>query len=288
MKASSPHPRQTAEMEKALHHPFKAAAFDVDGTLTHFARFIIPSFVAETLVGIPEHIPRAICTGRDLDFIQTQLRHICSHSQNPEEELKRWWIFAENGTVGYRWNSKKKDYEVWCEVNWPKEPQQDTLEAFSKDVLGSQGVFILRNHTVVVRHPDWVYLWPRLTRFMSKRSHKKLVNILEKNRWGDSFRVQDSGIGNVILPIEGGKGNAMKRWSKMLKLPIKDILVVGDQAAPGENDEDFLNGHNGTAFSVGTLTENLYPLPVLDHRGRPLSGPEGTATLLKRVEWAKV
>lgn len=276
---------QEAALKKALQHPFKAVAFDVDGTLTHFARFVIPTFMAEALVKIPEGIPRAICTGRDLRFIHTQLLHICSHSLNPDEELKRWWIFAENGGVGYRWNSHKKDFEQCFEVPWPEHPSKDTLEAFGKDKLGGSGVFLLREHTVIIRHPDWIYLFPTLTRFMSKRSHKKLDKILEQNSWADTFMVQDSGIGNVILPRISGKGNAMQRWAKAIEIPVKDILVIGDQPRPGENDEDFLCGDNGTSFTVGGLTKNTVPLPVLNERSRRLKGPEGTAELLGQVKW---
>lgn len=274
--------------EKALKHPFKAVAFDVDGTLTHFARFMIPSFMAEALVKIPPNIPRAICTGRDLEFIHTQLKHICGHSPDAQAEQERWTIFSENGSEGYRWNSRKKDYESWFEVPWPKEPTMDTVEAFGKDKLGSQGVFLIREHTVVVRHPDWVYLSPKVTRYMSKRSHGKLETLFHKNGWSDEFSIQDSGIGNVILPKESGKGNAMQRWAKILKLSVKDLLVVGDQPEEGGNDEDFISGRNGIGFSVGGSTPYIYPLSVLSEAGTRLLGPEGTTALLGQVRWEEV
>jgi len=280
-------PAQLTALDHAFHHPFKAVAFDVDGTLTHFARFLIPVFMAEALVQIPENIPRAICTGRDLKFIHTQLEHICSHSPDPQKEQSRWTIFSENGGQGYRWNARKKDYESWFEVPWPAEPKMDTLEAFGKDKLGSQGIFLLREHTMVIRHPDWVYLSPKFTRFMSRRSHRKMETLFAKNSWNKDLMIQDSGIGNVILPKASGKGHAMLRWAKELGVPVHDILVIGDQPEVGGNDEDFLSGHHGTAFSVGGLTHNVYPLPVLSHRGTPMKGPEATSSLLRRVEWGK-
>ncbi len=273
--------------EAALKHLFKAVAFDVDGTLTHFARFTIPTFMAEALVKIPSNIPRAICTGRDLRFIHTQLLHICAHSLNPDKEIERWSVFAENGGVGYHWNARKKDFEPWFEIPWPKTPSKDTVEAFGKDKLGSTGIFMLRENTIVVRHPDWYYLSTAFTRFMSKRNHHKLERVFIKNEWDKTFLIQDSGIGNVILPRESGKGNAMQRWSKDLKIPLQDILVVGDQPKVGGNDEDFLSGKNGSAFTVGDLTHTLSPLPVLDKKGRRLKGPEGTAALLGQVNWYK-
>ncbi len=279
---------QKEAYEKAMKHPFKAVAFDVDGTLTTFARFAIPSFMAEVLVAIPENIPRAVCTGRDLKFIHEQIKHICGHSEDPEAEQKRWTVFSENGSVGYRWNPRKKDYDAWFEVAWPKEPTMDIVEAYGKDKLGSQGVFLIREHTMVVRHPDWVYLSPKVTRYMSKRSHGKLHTLFTHNGWLDEFLIQDSGIGNVILPKKSGKGNAMQRWSKALDLSVKDILVIGDQPEEGGNDEDFISGRNGTGFTVGKTTPYVYPLPVLSEAGTRLIGPEGTASLIKQVRWEEV
>ncbi len=282
------HPDQSVALKRALHHPFKAVAFDMDGTLTKLSRFLIPSDLAATLITIPPQIPRALCTGRPLEYIHTQLEHICSHAPDPAAELERWWIFAENGGIGYHWNSRKKEYQSFYEIPWPSgKITQDALEAFIKDRLGWMVTVRIRPYSMVVRYPHWIYFFPRLTRTVSRHTYKRLHRLLQDMKLEHDFSVQDSGIGNIILPKESGKGHAMERWAKALSLPLPDLLVVGDQPRPGENDEDFLSGHHGTSFSVGTFTENLYPLPVVDHRGRPLKGPEGTAALLRRVEWGK-
>ena len=123
---------------------------------------------------------------------------------------------------------------------------------------------------------------------MSKRSHGKLETLFHKNGWSDEFSIQDSGIGNVILPKESGKGNAMQRWAKILKLSVKDLLVVGDQPEEGGNDEDFISGRNGIGFSVGGSTPYIYPLSVLSEAGTRLLGPEGTTALLGQVRWEEV
>ena len=108
-------------------------------------------------------------------------------------------------------------------------------------------------------------------------------NLFKKMDLDEHFLIQDSGIGCLIIPAESGKGKAVKRWAKHLKIPLKDILVIGDQPLKGENDEEFLNGHFGTSFTVGHQSHNTYPLPVLDERGRKLRGPEGTEYLLKAL-----
>lgn len=282
------HPHQSSALEKALHHPFKAVAFDMDGTLTKLSRFLIPRDLSQTLTEIPPHIPRALCTGRPLEYIHTQLTLICSHATDPAAEHARWWIFAENGGIGYRWNPRKKEYTHFYEIPWPSEKvTQDALEAFIKDRLGWMVTVRIRPYSMVVRYPNWVYFFPRLTRTISRHTYKRLHRLLEDMNLHHDFSVQDSGIGNILLPKESGKGHAMVRWAKELGIPLHDILVVGDQPRPGENDEDFLSGHHGTSFTVGELTENIYPLPVLSSRGTHLKGPTGTAALLKRVEWGK-
>jgi hydroxymethylpyrimidine pyrophosphatase-like HAD family hydrolase len=260
----------------------------VDGTLTKLSRFIIPSELSRTLANIPPNIPRALCTGRPLQHITTQLEHICSHAPDPAAEHARWWIFAENGGIGYRWNPRKKEYTPFYEIPWPSEKaSQDALEAFIKDRLGWMVTVRLRPNSMVIRYPNWVYFFPRFTRAVSRHTYKRIHRLLQDMKLEHDFSVQDSGIGNILIPKESGKGHAMIRWTKELGIPLHDLLVVGDQPRPGENDEDFLSGQHGTSFSVGSLTQNLYPLPVLDHRARPLHGPQGTAALLRRVEWGK-
>ena len=197
--------------------------------------------------------------------------------------------FVLNKGVGgvrqsYGWNARKKEYTPFYDLPWPQEKiTQDTLEAFIKDRLGGLVVIRLRPYSMVIRYHDWLYFFPRLTRMVSRRVHKRLSHLLQHLKLDLDFCVQDSGIGNVLFPKESGKGHAMERWAKRLKIPLKDILVIGDQAHPGGNDEDFLSGRYGTAFTVGRQTKNLYPLPVLDHRGHPMKGPTGTAALLGRV-----
>ncbi len=277
---------QKKAYQKALQDPLKAVAFDVDGTLTHFSRFIIPRSLAEVLVQIPPHIPRAICTGRELQFIHSQLKHICSHAENPQEERKRWVIFLENGALAYEWDEDKQDYKSFLEVPWPEPYQKEEMQAVIKKHMRGRGSVGVRDYTLVVLNPRWAYFFPNLTKLLSKRNHARLETLFRKRGWDKAFSVQNSGIGNVILSKESGKGNAMQHWAKHLKIRADEILVVGDQPRLGGNDADFLNGRNGTPFTVGELTHEDYPFPVHDAKGHRLQGPEGTKALLGQVTWS--
>lgn len=275
---------QEKAYQHAMKRQYKAIAFDIDGTLTPFGRWIIPESLRDTLLSIPQNIPLALCTGRPLDYIKRQLKHICESGANPEREMQRWFVLSENGGAGFHFNLKKKDFDSFFKLEWPSaQLTKETLEAFIKDKFGWHVVFIVREHSVVIRFHTWIYLFPRITRFLSRRVAGELRTLLKSMGQDKNFSVEDSGIGNLIIPAKSGKGKAVKLWAKHLGISTKDILVIGDQPNIGQNDEEFLSGLFGTSFTVGALSKNTFPLPVLDHRGRHLKGPEGTERLLKRL-----
>ncbi|MEK9159965.1 MAG: HAD family hydrolase [Patescibacteria group bacterium] len=276
-------PAQEKATHAALKRHYKAVAFDIDGTLTELSRWTIPETLCEVLNSLPREVPLAFCTGRSMEHIQGKLAHIFKKAPDEDVQRKRWHILSENGGAGFTWNPRKKDYEKFLDVTWPNSViTQDTLEAFIKDKLGWTAQFIIKEHSMVIRFHDWLYLFPRLVRLVSSRTAKKLHHLFAKMGIQKDLLIQDSGVGNLIIPKESGKGKAVARWAKHLDIPLSDILVIGDQANSGENDEEFLCGNYGTPFTVGRQTSNLYPLPVLDERGRKLWGPRGTEYLLRK------
>lgn len=270
-----------------MNRKFKAVAFDVDGTLTKLSRFHIPWSLLETMVQIPKHIPLAICSGREFKHIRSKVTHICSASPFSDEERKRWYIFSENGSIGHKYNKKNGEYDQLYEMSWPSRIiSQDAMEAFIKDRFGWHAIVRFHEHNMVVYFQRWFYLFPRLVRKMSAQSAKKIQKLINEMGHAEYFTVLDSGIGNIVQPVNSGKGKAMKHWADHLGISVRDILVIGDQAGPGKNDEEFLSGEFGTSFTVGQKTKNTWPLPVLDDKGRKLWGPEGTEYLLGQVKWA--
>lgn len=277
-------PAQEEATQKALKHRYKAVAFDIDGTLTELSRWIIPESLCKVLNDLPLDVPLAFCTGRAVDHIKGKLAHIVDYAVNPKEQQLRWSILAENGGAGYFWNPKKKNYDRFFEVPWPDSViTQDALEAFIKDKLGWHVQIMIKEHSMVVRFHDWSYIFPRIARMLSSRTSKQLATLFKKMKIEHDIQILDSGVGNLLVPKASGKGKAVAQWAKHLGISLKDVLVIGDKAQPGENDEEFLCGKYGTAFTVGHQTANLFPLPVLDEHGRKLWGPAGTEWLLRNL-----
>lgn len=267
---------QEKAYKKAMKKKYKAVAFDVDGTLTNFSRFMIPNSLARTLENLPEGLPMAICTGRPIQYITGELGHLV-HKKNR-------YVFGENGGIGHKYDEKNDEFKKILDVKWPSERVTvDALEAFIKDKFGWHVDVSVRAHSVVVRYPEWFYLFPRFVRKISGKVAKQLRKLMRDMELDDILMVQDSGIGNIIIPRKSGKGKAMQAWAKKLKIPVSSILVVGDQGNEGENDEDFLDGKSGTSFTVGKQTKNVYPLPVLDEKTRKVWGPSGTNYLLNQL-----
>jgi len=273
--------------DSAMKKKFKAAAFDIDGTLTDIRKFIMPGHLIKTLAHIPGHVPLAICTGRDIEHVQTRLQHICDAGPQTNEHRTRWFIFCENGGIGFFYDCRTQKYKKFFEIPWPnKKITQEAMQAFLKDRLGWHAVISIRTHSIIVHFPRPFYIFPRFINHVSKKTASRLTKIIDEMGLSKDFSVEDSGIGSVIIPRESGKGKAIKRWSEHLRIPIKDILVVGDQAQKGKNDAEFLSGDYGTSFTVGAQTPSVYPLPVLDSTGKKLWGPEGTQYLLEQIKFA--
>jgi HAD superfamily hydrolase (TIGR01484 family) len=281
---------QEKAYKQAMKRKYKAAAFDIDGTLTHFARFLVPHSLSRKLDALTKNIPVAICTGRPLEYIRGELGHIV-HQKNA-------FVFCENGSIGYRYDPKTEDFKKILEIPWPHRAiKKDAMAAFLKDRFGWRIHIKHYKHTLVVIYPEWIYTFPKFARKVSARAAKDARKLLKEMDMHEHFTIRDSGIGLIVLPSNSGKGPAMQAWAKHLKIPVRSILTIGDQAGPGENDEDFLNGKNGTAFTVGKQTKNTWPLPVLENSGlsksgsfksnpRKIWGPEGTESLLEQVKFA--
>ncbi len=280
----------STQQEKAFHSAmkkkFKAAAFDVDGTLTHLGKPNIKKGLVNTLAHLPSHVPLAICTGREVHHLQSRLAHICETNVDGHNHRMRWTIFCENGSAGYTFDCKTQEYKKWFEIPWPeKEIKKTVLAAFITERLGWPARVVEREYSLVIRFPRFFYVFSRLVKRLSRKTNKRLNAILKELQLDHAFSAQDSGIGNIIIPHTSGKGKAIKLWAKRLKIPLQDILVVGDKAHAGGNDEEMLSGKFGTPFTVGSSTKNLHPFSVFDKRGRKLIGPDGTIELLSQVRF---
>jgi hydroxymethylpyrimidine pyrophosphatase-like HAD family hydrolase len=269
-----------------MNKSYLSAAFDVDGTLTEFGKWSIPKELLFALAEIPLHVPLVLCTGRPLKYIHKKIDLIVETSANPEAERKRWSVICENGGAAYSYNPKTKSYEMFFEAPWPDQKiPKETLAAAIQKSLSWYAEVVIRDYTVVLRFPSLFYIFPKLVKMESKRTHRKLEHFLKKEGWDELLQVQDSGIGNIILPKTNGKHLAAKAWMDHLGLPHSGMICIGDRPDPGGNDEDFLSGQFGSGFTVGELNARTNPTPVFDVDGKRLIGPRATMELIRRMHW---
>lgn len=279
---------QEQEYKKVMKRTFRAAAFDIDGTLTEFGRPGIPEYLEEAFAALPSDFPLAICSGRDLKHIQKKILEI-QHKSEYYRQKEEFFIFSENGCAGHVYDSKKQKFkELFC-LSWPDEIiLREEMSLALKSIFSWHKIIHIRDASLVIRFPSFFYIWPSFIRGVSAITRRQTESYLKKAKLDKYFSVQDSGIGCIIIPHEAGKGKSMKKWSEHLKIPLRDILVVGDKPEKGGNDEEFLNGDYGTSFTVGKLTHNIYPLPVFDENGRKIEGPLGTYNLLQQAKFQSV
>ena len=267
--------------------PYSALAFDVDGTLTPFGRFTLAKEMKQSLQNIPLQVPLALCTGRPLDYAIHKIEELLEGSADFAAQKARWTLLCDNGASGYIWDSSTQKYESFFSEPWPEEIiEQDLLLTMLQEELGFWARIMVREFTMVVLCPKWMYRFPPLVHWYAGRLHQKLEVYFES--WGlkDQLCSQNSGLGNLIFSGKAGKGKAIEKWAKRLGVPTASIACVGDRPEPGGNDEEFLSGNYGTAFTVGDTTQNPQPAPVLDAQGKPVRGPKGTQLLISQLDFS--
>lgn len=276
-------PEILQRLQKTLQSSYRAAVFDFDGTLTELGHVHIPNALKEALKGVPKQVPLGLCSGRHRPFLEKILRDIASS----KEELKRWFFFCENGSAGYQYDSKKDQFVPFFEDHWPE--SAIPKEELKQKIRGHVDHAIMmphRDYSIVVRLPWWVYLFQRKKLpIKSAMLAEKLRNLLQKEKIEKKLQILDTGIGVILIPQNNGKDRALKNWISYLQTSSKQVLVIGDQPAPGKNDEAFLSGRYGVPFTVGGWDKTLQALPVLDEQGNILQGPLGTRKLLSLIRW---
>lgn len=283
---------------KAIKRSFKAAAFDIDGTLTKLAKLHIPHKLLLKLGELAAKVPFIICSGRDIEHIKGKVKSICgaieSDSQildgaanlKRKKSLRKIYVVCENGGSAFRYDCKTNSYSPLFEIPWPdKIITVDELARLLDKKLPWKIQVKARKQSIVLYYPPFFYIFPLLIRHLSALLANSTRRILKKEGLADFFHIEDSGIGTVVIPKDSGKGKSIARISKLLKISLQDFLVVGDMPEEGKNDCEFLCGQYGTAFSVGKQTVNIFPLPVYGANGKKLVGPEGTYYLLNQLNF---
>jgi len=281
---------------------FKAAMFDFDGTITKKGRPDPEPDVIEALFKLTKKMPIAFCTGRQLEsFEKRGLTALLRGIDVSERQafLENVFLMAENGSIGYYFNTDIDEFEEFYRIEWPEDfINKEEFRNLWAARATEWGLPFYDAHRVIVvmrtilygkegADIDEVYRYSRKIYDVAE----EILSELSEDFW-DYLHVGNSGIGVMVCPASGDKDNGIKKFSEILKEKrnidsgpnAREILVVGDQAMPGGNDYYFLNGNFGTAFTVGSYGKSKQsPSPVVTKDGERLYNAKGTMYLIDKL-----
>ncbi|MDP4011790.1 MAG: hypothetical protein Q8P72_06220 [Candidatus Roizmanbacteria bacterium] len=279
---------------------FKAAMFDFDGTVTEKGSVAPSEEMAKVLFKLACQIPVAFCTGRQKSsFEEHGLKIILSNLEvsTRQKFLKNLYLIAENGSIGYAFDTEIDEYKEFYRVLWPEkfverkwlmDKLAELTEGFGKVHYDKHEVVVVigsRGHDEDIDIKD-VYE-------ISNRIYDIVIKLFKEvsPNYEDFVNIGNSGIGVVIVPKNGDKDYGIFKFGELLKekremsfdAKLSEILVVGDNPQVGGNDHEFLKGTYGTPYNVGehTLDEKL-PLNVYDDNGQKLLHAPGTIHLIRK------
>ncbi|MFH1534030.1 MAG: hypothetical protein ABID64_03800 [Nitrospirota bacterium] len=283
---------------------YKAAMFDFDGTVTPDGVYRPTHEMVDALVKLAHKMPIAFCTGRQLESFEKRAMSAIVEEVSPDEKAKffeNFFLIAENGSVGYHYNTERNEFEEFYRSKWPDDlMDRDKIMSKLHEAVSEYGEICYEAHRVVVVMRTHMTDMPQDARDIGEinRLSRKIYKIVLKflsnlnPNYEDFVHVGDSGIGVVIVPADGDKDNGIRQFGRFLSEnrgvsfdeTFKEIMVVGDRPDKNGNDHFFLNGKYGTPFTVGSLVENSeYPKPVLDRDGQRLLHDKGTIHLIKSI-----
>lgn len=281
---------------------FKAAIFDFDGTVTKKGIYAPSQKMADVLVKLAKKIPIAFCTGRQLEsFEKRGLGHLLKEIRPKERNkfLRNLFLFAENGAVGYFFDTKKGNFSQFYRVDWPENfVNKEKLKRILTEAIKNYGSIYENAHRVVIvmrtklhdqedRNIEEVYQ-------LSEKIFKITVKTLKKisPKYEKFLHVGNSGIGVIVGPANGDKDVGIKKFAQYLRQKnrfnfgkkLREILAIGDSPQKGGNDFYFLKGSYGTPFTVGYHNEKIkFPKPVINKKGQRLLHETATLKLINSL-----
>ncbi len=279
---------------------FKACMFDFDGTLTKKG-VNVPDFeMVDILFALSKKVPVAFCTGRAIgSFVHGSFAVLLEGIEEKKRLnfLKNLFLFVENGSIGYEFDSKKSTFAELYRVEWPdhfikkSELKIKLLPRISEfGELFSEGHevgFVIQAKSKTWKENDIDHIYS-----LSAKIYDICVDFFSEisSDFEKYLRIGNSGIGVVIGPADGDKDSAIKKFAKILeeKRGIKfdsrasEILVVGDSPLPSGNDFYFLDGKYGTPFTVGEdIPKNEFPKTIKPFTDKKLYNDDATKFLIK-------
>ena len=288
---------------------FKAVMFDYDGTLTQRGEFDPSEELVATIDRIAASgIKVAVCTGRQLESFEGRFGpHF--EKLSPEAQ-KNFYLFGENGAIGYRYDFEKKEFVEIYSGSWPLEIPKDIfreemlkdLSDIAEPVGGHRIPFVLRPINALKIPIEEVHKGSDVIEVALREfiGNYEYTNIEDGQTYlaADYLHYGNSGLGCIVVPANADKDSAIKAFYEYLSREglvdfeekdgkCREIMVVGDNPDVSGNDHYFLKGIYGTAFTVGRLEDDApegseFPIKALDENGKRIFHGEGTLFLLKK------
>lgn len=278
-------------LDSILKQTFRAAIFDYDGTLTdpHFGSQP-PQELCLMLQRLSREIPMALCSGRVLSHALPKLQLLLG--EHFSELQKNWFLFLENGGVGYRFENGEyvEMYHVaWPEMLFPKAKFDELIQEF---FAGKVDYIDLQPSCVVMSPLHYHTLAPAELLEAVDDLEKMASEFFEKYELNSFLRIGNSAVGLIFYGKDGDKDRGTQEFGKLLGLsvPYREILAVGDRPVGNGNDRAFLCGEFGTPFTVGDVVGGVVPggnlpYPVMSGDTR-MTGPLATLHLLEQLHFS--
>lgn len=222
--------------------PFKAIAFDVDDTLTE-SKQPLDEKMGALLGELSVLVPVAIISGGKLEQLQKQ---VIEHVIDPV--YKHFYLFPTGGAAAFTFNEdgslvslyehKLSDDEVDLIV---KESTRIIEESHLLDGKTLYGEVIEVRGSGIALSLLGQEAPPEVKKEFDPDQKKRLSLLPLLSAALPQFSIKIGGATTIDISKAGiDKAYGMREFAKLINIPEKDILYVGDALYPGGNDEAVL------------------------------------------------
>lgn len=274
--------------------------FDFDGTITVPGVYEPTRDMVQHLAKLAKVMPIAFCTGRQLESFEDHgLKALVKEIEPHDLEafFENLYLIAENGSIGYKFNTDLDEFEEFYRVKWPEAivPRDELMNALDNRIKGLGSVYYKKHRVVVVMRTDGHTSGDiELINSYSDRIYEVTKEFLGQivPDYEQYFHIGNSGIGVIVCPADGDKGRGIVEFGRHLAKSrgfgfdekYSEIMVVGDRPEEGGNDYDFLKGDFGMPFTVGNLAPGVgLPKPVFGADGERIMNDQGSIFLIRQL-----
>ncbi|MBD3330210.1 HAD hydrolase family protein [Candidatus Peregrinibacteria bacterium] len=275
----------------------KACMFDMDGTITDKGMHYPSQEMADALTNLAQKMPIAICTGRQLESFESHgLNYLLKEIQPKKLErfLENLYLVAENGSIGYNFNTDLDRFQEFYRGQWPEEiiERNNFMKQLDEEV-SEFGEVVYEAHRVVVVVRTFHGEDNDIDKIYNRSAEiESIVKSFLSEHWSnfeEFFHIGNAGIGVVVCPADSDKDRGIKEFGDILTKSrgyefsknYREILVIGDNPQIRGNDHYFLAGKYGIPFSVGDHVLNASP--VKEKNGNRLLHSAGTLALIREI-----